>query len=117
MAYKPTSKTQTFQATRITVHSPKPYDDVLNSLYSSIGSPDAADAWPKTAKKITEYTDEAREAFIKRIKGTVGPHDFMLFQVATSHLISTPPQQAHILTKNRYSTTASGSLSSAKATD
>ena len=80
MSYSPVSKTQTFEATRITLTSPKPYDDVLTSLYSSIGSPDAVGEWPKMAGKISK-SEDAREQFTNAVNSLVGPHGFMIFQV------------------------------------
>ncbi|KAH7309306.1 hypothetical protein BKA65DRAFT_384194, partial [Rhexocercosporidium sp. MPI-PUGE-AT-0058] len=58
--------------------SPKPYEDVLTTLYTSIGSPDAASEWPKMLTAISHASD-ARAEFTNTIKSLVGPHGFMIF--------------------------------------
>ncbi|KAK0112663.1 hypothetical protein ONS95_014402 [Cadophora gregata] len=79
MSYSPAFQSQTFEATRITLKSSKPYDDVLTALHNSIGSPDAVKEWPKMMKAISE-SSEPREQFTDTVKNSVGPHDFMIFQ-------------------------------------
>ncbi|KAL2066047.1 hypothetical protein VTL71DRAFT_2118 [Oculimacula yallundae] len=78
-SYSPTIKSQKFEATRITLTSPKPYDDVLKSLYSSIGPPESVSEWPKMLKAISQSSD-AREKFTNTVNSLIGPHGFMIFQ-------------------------------------
>ncbi|KAG4430745.1 hypothetical protein IFR05_013766 [Cadophora sp. M221] len=78
-SYTPVSNTQKFEATRLTLGSPKPYDGVLTSLYSSIGSPDTVGEWPKMLKEISKSVD-AREEFTNAVNSLIGPHGFMIFQ-------------------------------------
>ncbi|PVH73450.1 TT1751-like protein [Cadophora sp. DSE1049] len=79
MSYSPVSQSQQFEASRITLTSSKPYDDVLNTLYTSIGSPDAVSEWPKMMREISQSADP-REQFTNTVNKTIGPHGFMIFQ-------------------------------------
>ncbi|CZT42114.1 uncharacterized protein RSE6_01959 [Rhynchosporium secalis] len=81
-SYSPKSQTRKFEATRITLTSLKPHDDVLGSLYSSIGSPESVNKWPKMLTDIKSSSDaeDAREKFTSAAKELLGPHDFMIFQ-------------------------------------
>jgi hypothetical protein len=81
MAQTPNTKSQSFEGTRITVESSKPFDEVISALYSSIGSPPDSGKWATAAKSIKSYSDEAREEFISATNKTIGPHGFMIFQV------------------------------------
>ena len=84
-------KVEHYTGTRITVHSGLPFDSVVSKLYSSIGTPAAASAWPDIAKKITSYSGESRDQFTALVREALGPHDFMIFQVRpflVRHLIT-----------------------------
>jgi hypothetical protein len=84
MAQTLSTKSQSFEGTRITVESNKHFDEVITTLYSSIGSPSDTGKWMAIAKSIKSYSDEAREEFMSATKKAVGPHGFMIFQVWTS---------------------------------
>ncbi|KAH7417803.1 hypothetical protein BKA64DRAFT_652906 [Cadophora sp. MPI-SDFR-AT-0126] len=79
MSYSPVSQSQKFEATRVTLTSPKLYSDVLTALYTSIGSPDVVGEWLKSMKGISQSVD-AREQFDNSVNNMVGPHGFMIMQ-------------------------------------
>lgn len=84
MAHNPIAKTQKFEATRITLTSTKPYEDVFTSLYASIGSPENVGAWPKIVKTVLSGPPNPQEQFTNTVQRVVGPHGFMIFQVSLS---------------------------------
>ena len=81
MSYNPIATAQKFEATLITATSSKPFDDVLTSIYASIGSPDKVGEWPKMVKNILSDPHSAQEQFSSTVESLVGPHGFMIFQV------------------------------------
>jgi hypothetical protein len=90
MAQSTAPKVENYTGTRITVHSSLAFDNVISKLYSSIGTPAAAEAWPEISKKITSYSPDSRETFISVVNETVGPHSFMIFKVSISPSHSSP---------------------------
>lgn len=79
----PSISAKQFHATRITATSPKAFDEVMSSLYASIGTPDKVSEWPKLVKNIISGPPNPKEDFIKAVDEAVGPHGFMIFQVST----------------------------------
>jgi hypothetical protein len=86
MAQTPKLKSEYFEGTRITAESSKLFDEVMSTLYSSIGSPADTGAWKAITQNIKSYSDEAREEFTSTTNKTVGPHGFMIFQVNLMNL-------------------------------
>jgi hypothetical protein len=80
-----TLTTKTYTATRLTIHSHKTFTQVTEKLYSSIGSPLQTTEWQKVAKSITSYSEASKKQFEEQIEALVGPHGFMIFQVAHVH--------------------------------
>tara|TARA_R110002060_G_scaffold48816_1_gene59791 strand:+ start:2409 stop:2696 length:288 start_codon:yes stop_codon:yes gene_type:complete len=93
MSFSPASQTQKFEASRITIKSPKSYDDVLKALYTSIGSPEAVSEFPKIMKGVFEAPNP-QEQFVSTVNKTVGPHGFMIMQVF-SFLSHVQTHQSH----------------------
>jgi hypothetical protein len=83
MTQTPSIKSQSFEGTRITVESSKPFDKVISALYASIGSPADIGKWTAIAQGIKSYSDEAREEYVSATNQTVGPHGFMIFQASS----------------------------------
>lgn len=78
----PTPKTETYNGTRLTFQSSKSFDDVMQKLYSSIGGPERIGRWKKPVYGVpAENSEAARERFEEGIKGALGPHEFMIFEV------------------------------------
>lgn len=61
------------QVTRITRFIPKPFNQVIEKLHSSIKQPNNA------GLEIVKHL-ESKENFEKSVNASLGPHDFMLFQ-------------------------------------
>ncbi|KAE9371459.1 TT1751-like protein [Stipitochalara longipes BDJ] len=80
MTQPPSIKSQSFEGTRITVDSSKPFDEVISSLYSSIGSPADTSKWIAIAENIKSYSDEERKEFVSAVSKTIGPHGFKIFK-------------------------------------
>ncbi|KAN0096415.1 TT1751-like protein [Hyaloscypha variabilis] len=80
MSQAPSISSQSFEGTRITVDSSKPFDEVVSALYLSIGSASDIGKWMDVAKNIKLYSDEARDEFTSSTKKAIGPHGFMIFQ-------------------------------------
>ncbi|KAH6679113.1 hypothetical protein B0J14DRAFT_580041 [Halenospora varia] len=74
-----TQTTYPFTATHTTLHTPHSFQTVMSKLYSSIGSPSDVGKWQEVSKNITSYDEASREAFVKEIEKSVGPHGFMIF--------------------------------------
>lgn len=72
-------KVEIYQGTRITIKSPRKFDDVNARLYGSIGEP-AHVAWPVIAISIEGYSEKNQAEFITTINFALGPHGFMIFQ-------------------------------------
>ncbi|KAF8850205.1 hypothetical protein BDZ45DRAFT_809326 [Acephala macrosclerotiorum] len=75
-------KTETYQGTRLTFQSSKSFEEVMDKLYSSIGGPERIGGWKKPVYGVTaENFEEARKKFEERIRGVLGLHEFMIFEV------------------------------------
>jgi hypothetical protein len=76
-----TKQVENYTGTRITFHSTQPYDSILTSLYSSIGSLEKASAWREFARSFKGYSAEGRDRFVAATEKQAGPHGFTIFEV------------------------------------
>ena len=72
---------ENYTGTRISVHSDQPFESVVSKLYSSIGTPDKAEDKAKPVDSLAT-SSKARDTFIAKVKSSIGPHGFMIFQVS-----------------------------------
>ncbi|KAK2623522.1 hypothetical protein QTJ16_007076 [Diplocarpon rosae] len=70
----------TLTTSRSRCSSEKPFDEVMASLYASIGSPDKASEWLNMAKDILSGQPHPQERFKSAVEAAIGPHGFMIFQ-------------------------------------